>query len=72
MMSATYENEQTELKAEVKKLQEEIKVQEQKIQNLEVFIQKGEEVQHPQGTHTLRPQRACKGHLCGSTRQVQR
>lgn len=40
MMSATYENEQTELKAEVKKLQEEIKVQEQKIQNLEVFIQR--------------------------------
>ena len=28
------------LKAEVKKLQEEIKVQEQKIQNLEVFIQR--------------------------------
>lgn len=40
MMSATYENEQTELKAEVKKLQEEIKTQEQKIQNLEVFIQR--------------------------------
>ena len=29
MMSATYENEQTELKAEVKKLQEEIKTQEE-------------------------------------------
>ena len=40
MMSATYENEQTELKTEVNKLQEEIKVQEQKIQNLEVFIQR--------------------------------
>ena len=40
MMSATYENEQTELKAEVKKLQEEIQVQEQKIQNLEVFIKR--------------------------------
>ena len=23
-------------------------------------------------THALRPQRACKGYLCGSTRQVQR
>mgnify|MGYP004604999201 FL=1 len=40
MMSATYENEQTELKAEVKQLQEEIQVQEQQIQNLEVFIQR--------------------------------
>ena len=40
MMSATYENEQTELKAEVKKLQEDIQVQEQKIQNLEVFIKR--------------------------------
>lgn len=69
MMSATYENEQTELKAEVKKLQEEIKVQEQKIQNLEVFIQRVKKY-HPQGTHALRPQGACKGHLCGSTRQV--
>lgn len=38
--SVAYENEQTELKAEVKKLQEEIIVQEQKIQNLEVFIQR--------------------------------
>ena len=72
MMSATYENEQTELKAEVKKLQEEIKVQEQKIQNLKVFIQRVKRSNHPQGTHALRPQRACKGHLCGSTRQVQR
>ncbi|WP_343256317.1 recombinase family protein [Ligaoa zhengdingensis] len=40
MMSATYENEQTELKTEVKKLQGEIKVQEQKMQNLGVFIQR--------------------------------
>ena len=40
MMSTTYENEQTELKAEVKKLQEDIQVQEQKIQNLEVFIKR--------------------------------
>ena len=40
MMSATYESEQTELKAEVKNLQEEIRVQEQQIQNLEVFIQR--------------------------------
>ena len=40
MMSSTYENEQTELKAEVKKLQEDIQVQEQKIQNLEVFIKR--------------------------------
>jgi len=73
MMSATYESEQTELKAEVKKLQEEIQVQEQQIQNLEVFIQrvKREEIYHPHGTHALRPQRACKGHLCGGSRQVQ-
>ena len=71
MMSATYENEQTELKAEGKKLQEEIKVQEQKIQNLEVFIQRVKKY-HPQGTHALRPQGTCKGHLCGSTRQVHR
>ena len=35
-----YENEQTELKAEVKALQAEIQIQEQKIQNLEVFIKR--------------------------------
>ncbi len=40
MMSTTYENEQTELKAEVKELQTEIQAQEQKIQNLEVFIKR--------------------------------
>ncbi len=40
MMSATYENEQTELKTEVNKLQEEIKAQEQKIQNFKVFIRR--------------------------------
>ncbi len=56
MMSATYESEQTELKSAVKKLHEEIQVQEQQIQNLEVFI-KRVEVHHPQGTNALRPQR---------------
>lgn len=40
MMNATYESEQTELKTEVKNLQEEIQVQKQQIQNLEVFIQR--------------------------------
>lgn len=39
-MSAAHENEQTELKAEIGKLQEKIKVQEQKMQDLEVFIQR--------------------------------
>lgn len=40
MMSKTYEDEQAALKAEAAKLQEEIKVQEQQIENLEKFIQK--------------------------------
>ncbi len=40
MMSRSYEDEQTELKAEAKKLQEEIQVQEQQIENLEKFIQR--------------------------------
>lgn len=40
MMSKTYEDEQTALKAEATKLQEEIKVQEQQIENLEKFIQR--------------------------------
>ena len=39
-MSAAYENKQAELKVEVKNLQGEISVQEQKIQNLEGFIQR--------------------------------
>ncbi len=40
MMSKTYEDEQAELKAEVKKLQADIEVQEQQIENLEKFIQR--------------------------------
>ena len=40
MMSKTYEDEQTELKAEVKSLQQEIEVQERQIENLEQFIQR--------------------------------
>lgn len=40
MMSKSYEDEQSALKAEVAKLQEEIKVQEQQIENLEKFIQR--------------------------------
>ncbi len=38
MMSKVYEDEQTQLKAEVKNLQKEIEVQEQQIENLEQFI----------------------------------
>ncbi len=38
MMSKTYEDEQTQLKAEIKNLQREIEVQEQQIENLEQFI----------------------------------
>ncbi len=38
MMSKVYEDEQTQLKAEVKNLQREIEVQEQQIENLEQFI----------------------------------
>ena len=40
MMSKTYEDEQVELKAEVKSLQQEIEVQERQIENLEQFIQR--------------------------------
>ncbi len=40
MMSKTYEDEQAELKAEVKSLQQEIEVQERQIENLEQFIQR--------------------------------
>ncbi len=40
MMSRSYEDEQAALKAEAVKLQEEIKVQEQQIENLEKFIQR--------------------------------
>lgn len=40
MMSRIYEDEQAALKAEATKLQEEIKVQEQQIENLEKFIQR--------------------------------
>ena len=40
MMSRSYEDEQTALKAEAVKLREEIKVQEQQIENLEKFIQR--------------------------------
>ena len=40
MMSKTYEDEQTELKAEVKSLGQEIEVQERQIENLEQFIQR--------------------------------
>ena len=72
MMNATYESEQTELETEVKNLQEEAQVQKQQIQNLEVFIQRVKKIHHHQGIHSLRPQRACKGHLCGGFRQVQR
>lgn len=40
MMSKTYEDEQTTLKAEVKILQQEIEVQERQIENLEQFIRR--------------------------------
>ena len=40
MMSQTYENEQSELKAEAEVLRQEIETQEQQNQNLELFIQK--------------------------------
>ena len=40
MMSKTYEDEQAELKAEVKSLQQEIEVQERQIENLEQFIRR--------------------------------
>jgi len=40
MMSKTYEDEQKELKAEVKSLQQEIEEQERQAENLEQFIQR--------------------------------
>ena len=40
MMSKSYEDEQTQLKAEIVNLQKEIEVQEQQAENLEQFIQR--------------------------------
>ena len=40
MMSQSYEDEQTQLKAEIQTLQQEIEVQERQIENLEQFIQR--------------------------------
>ena len=40
LMSKTYEDEQTQLKAEIQTLQQEIEVQERQIENLEQFIQR--------------------------------
>ena len=40
MMSQSYEDEQTQLKAEIQTLQQDIEVQERQIENLEQFIQR--------------------------------
>lgn len=40
MMSRTYKDEQTQLKAEIVNLQKEVEVQERQIENLEQFIQR--------------------------------
>ncbi len=72
MMSKTYEDEQAQLKVEIVNLQKEVEVQERQIENLEQFIQRVRQIHHTHRTHAIRPQRACKGGLCGSTRQVQR
>ena len=72
MMSKNYTEEQKDLKAEVKGLQQQIHEQEQQDREYRAVCSAGKEEQHRHGADPLCPQRACQGSLCRCTGQVQR
>lgn len=72
MMSKNYTEEQKDLKAEVKGLQQQIHEQEQQAENIEQFVQRVKRNSTVTELTPLCPQRACQGGLCRCTGQVQR
>ena len=67
MMSKNYTQEQKDLKAEVRSLQQEIEEQERQADNLEQFIQRVKEKQRPHGADPYALRELVKGGLCRST-----
>ena len=63
MMSQSYEDEQTQLKAEIQTLQQDIEVQERQIENLEQFIQRVHKYEDFTGADPLCSAGACEGDL---------
>lgn len=72
MMSKSYTEEQKDLKAEVKGLQQQIHEQEQQAENIEQFVQRVKRKSTLTELPPLCPQRACQGGLCRCPGQVQR
>ena len=67
MMSKNYTEEQKDLKAEVKGLQQQIHEQEQQAENIEQFVQRVKRNSTVTELTPLCPQRACQGGLCRCT-----
>lgn len=72
MMSKNYTEEQKDLKAEVKGLQQQIHEQEQQAENIEQFVQRVKRNSTLTELTPLCPQRACEGGLCRCPGQIQR
>lgn len=71
MMSKNYTEEQKDLKAEVKGLQQQIHEQEQQAENIEQFVQRVKRNSTLTELPPLCPQRACEGGLCRCPGQIQ-